>query len=98
MRQFFGVLPAFLSVLFLASCAKQEPAPPTAELPHATVLMRDGTRLSGTVAASSPSEITLNVDGGAARSIPMKDLRRVDYGDAATAATKSGGTASRSAE
>src|SRR5438552_14716816 len=85
MRQFFEILPAFLSVLFFASCAKQEPA----ALPHATVVMRDGTRLSGTVAASSPSEITLNVDGGAARSIPMKDVRRVDYGETAETAAQS---------
>src|SRR5947207_15323843 len=82
MRQIFVVLPAFLSVLFLASCAKQEPAPQAADLPHATVVMRDGTRLNGTVAASSPSEITLNVDGGAPRTIAMKAVRRVDYGEA----------------
>ncbi len=81
MRQFF--VPAFLSVLFLTSCAKQEPAPAAADLPHATVVMRNGSRVSGMVAASSPSEITLNVDGGAARTtISMKDVRRVDYGEA----------------
>ena len=77
------VVTAFLSVLFLASCARQPSAPATADLPHATVVMRDGSRLSGTVASSSPSEITLNVDGGAPRTIAMKDVRRVDYGDAA---------------
>src|SRR5205814_6504341 len=56
------------------------------------------TRRGGTVATSSASESTLDVDGGAARSISMKDVRRVDYGDASTAAAKSSGTASRSAE
>jgi hypothetical protein len=81
MRRFFMIVPIFLSVMFLASCAKQEPA--AADLPHATVVMRDGTRVSGAVAASSPSEITVNVDGGAARTtIPMRDVRRVDYGEA----------------
>src|SRR5260370_32959917 len=74
------VVPAFVSLTYLVSCAKQESPP--ADLPHATVVMRDGTRLSGTVAASSPSEITLNVDGAAARTIAMRDVRRVDYGEA----------------
>src|SRR6202030_4329241 len=87
MRQFFMIVPAFLSWMFLASCAKQDSAPAAADLPHATVVMRDGSRLSGTVAASSPSEITLNQDGGAARTtISMKDVRRVDYGEAPTPA------------
>jgi hypothetical protein len=39
------------------------------------------------VAASSPSEITINQDGGAAHTtISMKDVRRVDYGEAPAAA------------
>ena len=76
------IVPSVFSLVLLASCAKQDSttAPAAADLPHATVMMRDGTRLSGTVAASSPSEITLNVDGGASRTIAMKDVRRVDYG------------------
>jgi hypothetical protein len=80
------IVAVLFSVLFLASCAKQDSAtaPAAADLPHATVVMRDGTRLSGTVAASSPSEITLDVDGGAPRTIAMKDVRRVDYGPAPT--------------
>ena len=85
MRKFILIVPAFVPLLFLASCAKQETAVAPADLPHATVVMRDGTRLSGTVAASSPAEITLNVDGGAARTISMKDVRRVDYGEATQA-------------
>ena len=74
------------SVLFLTSCAKQETAPATtatADLPHATVILRDGTRAAGAVAASTPSAITLNVDGGGTRTIAMKDVRRVDYGEIA---------------
>jgi len=84
------IVPAFLSLLVLSSCAKQDSAPAAADLPHATVVMRDGARLSGTVAASSPSEITLNVDGGAPRTIAMKDVRRVDYGDAPASARTAG--------
>jgi hypothetical protein len=74
---------ALIPILFLASCAKQEPAP-VAELPHATVVMRDGTRVAGAVAASTPAEITLNLDAGGSRTIPMKDVRRVDYGEVAS--------------
>src|SRR5436305_15133806 len=74
---------ALIPVLFLASCAKQE-APPVAELPHATVVMRDGTRVAGAVAATTPAEITINLDAGGSRTIPMKDVRRVDYGEVAT--------------
>lgn len=74
---------AFLPLLLLASCAKQESAP-AADLPHATVVMRDGTRISGGVSASTPTEITINPDAGGSRTIPMKDVRRVDYGETAT--------------
>jgi hypothetical protein len=90
------IVPALFSVLFLASCARQDSAtaPAAADLPHATVVMRDGTRLTGTVAASSPSQITLNVDGnpdgGAPRTVAMRDVRRVDYGEAPASGAASG--------
>lgn len=79
---------AALSAGFLTSCAKQEPAasPVAAELPHATVVMRDGTRATGGVASSTATEITVDLDAGGSRTIPMKDVRRVDYGETATAA------------
>ena len=63
------------------------PATATADLPHATVVLRDGTRATGAVASSSASEITVNLDSGGSRTIPMKDVRRVDYGETATAAS-----------
>jgi hypothetical protein len=79
---------ALIPLLFVASCAKQEtPSAPVAELPHATVVMRDGTRVSGGVAATTPAEITVNLDAGGSRTIPMKDVRRVDYGETASTAT-----------
>ena len=83
-----GLIPALLCLLFLSSCARQDSAtaPASADLPHATVVMRDGTRVNGTVASSSPSEISLNVDGGGSRTIAMKDVRRVDYGESAATA------------
>lgn len=76
-----------MSAALLTSCAKQE-APPgiAADLPHATVVMRDGTRATGGVASSTAAEITVNLDSGGSRTIPMKEVRRVDYGETATAA------------
>jgi len=83
--------PLILSVLSAAcliSCARQEaPASVAADLPHATVVLRDGTRATGGVASSTASEITVNLDGGGSRTIPMKDVRRVDYGETAAAGT-----------
>jgi hypothetical protein len=85
-----------LLVLFSTSCNKQEPAAGAADQPHATVLMRDGTRVSGTVVTSTPSDITLNVDGGASRTISMKDVRSVTYDDAGAAAATPAGKAAES--
>ncbi|MEQ1946772.1 MAG: hypothetical protein ABL995_06275 [Bryobacteraceae bacterium] len=62
--------------LWLAGCANSGGG---ANGPHATVLMRDGARVSGIVTATSPSEITLAGDDKAAHTIAMKDVRRVDY-------------------
>jgi hypothetical protein len=77
------------AAIFLASCAKQDSSTASttaADLPHATVVMRDGSRVAGAVTASSPAELTMNVDGGGVRTIAMKDVRRVDYGEAPAAA------------
>ena len=80
-----------MSAAFLSSCAKQpETAITVTELPHATVVMRDGSRASGVVSASTAAEITVQLDGGGSRTIPMKDVRRVDYGEVASA-VKPGG-------
>ena len=45
------------ALLLLASCGSKQ-----ASGPHATVLMRDGSTLTGTVTATSPAEITLAGD------------------------------------
>jgi hypothetical protein len=81
----------------LTSCAKQDtptPASAPADLPHATVVLRDGTRATGGVASSTPSEITVNLDGGGSRTIPMKQVRRVDYGETAAVARPAAAPAS----
>jgi len=68
---------AFGALFFLASCAKQSSGQ------HATVLMRDGSELTGTVTATSPSEITLAGDDKTSHTIPMAQVKSIEYDDAA---------------
>ena len=78
------VLPVILSVFLLAGCGQKDSteAAPDSRAPHATVSLRDGTTVTGTVTSSTPSQITLNMDSGGTRTVLMKDVRSVDYGDA----------------
>src|SRR5215831_5904974 len=69
------------ALLFLASCAKQGSGQ------HATVLMRDGSELTGTVTATSPSEITLAGDDKTTHTIPMAQVKSIEYDDAAPQGT-----------
>jgi hypothetical protein len=66
--------------LLLASCSNS-PAP-SAGGQHATVTMRDGSAVAGTVLESSAQEIKLKGDDQVTRTIPMSQVRAVDYGDA----------------
>lgn len=86
---------ATLGALFLmASCAKQGSGQ------HATVLMRDGSELTGTVTATSPSEITLAGDDKTTHAIPMAQVKSIEYDDAAAQSSDtqaaSGGSAGSS--
>src|SRR5215831_1256140 len=65
------------TLLFLASCAKQ------ASGQHAIVYMRDGSQLTGMVTATSPSEITLAGDDKTTHTIPMTQVKSIEYDDAA---------------
>src|SRR5262245_26070863 len=78
------VLPVILSVFLLAGCGQKDSteAAPDSRAPHATVSLRDGTTVTGTVTSITPSQITLNMDSGGTRTVLMKDVRSVDYGDA----------------
>src|SRR5258707_862959 len=69
-----------LPVLILSSCTKQDT--PAAGAPQATVTMRDGTQTTGAVISSSPTEIKLAGSDNITRTIPMSQVRSVDYGDA----------------
>jgi hypothetical protein len=95
MRRFFIALPALLSLFLLVSCTKQEAVPAASDLTHATVVMRDGSKVSGTIGSSTLSDITLNVDGGGTRSISMKQVKSINYDDSTAAQTT---TPAKSAE
>ncbi len=67
-----------LCIWLVSSCHKQAAAPASAA--HATVALRDGSQVSGTVAATSPAEMTLNLDNNAgSRTIPMSQVSTVTY-------------------
>ena len=72
------------ALFFLASCANKP-----ASGPHATVLMRDGTTLAGTVTATSAAEITLAGDDNTTHTVPMAQVKSIEYDDAAAAAQTS---------
>lgn len=67
---------ALLLTALLTSCANSGTSP---DGPHATILMRDGTRISGTVTASTPSGITLMGDDKASHTLSMAQVRSVSY-------------------
>ena len=74
--------PATLAlVLVLASCSRA-----TVSGPHATVLLRDGTRAIGAVVSSSSSEIQVVGDDQVTRTIPMSQVRTISYDEIAPAA------------
>lgn len=68
-------LPSLLLAGLLTSCSNQS----TADGPHATVSMRDGTQVAGIVTASTPSGITLMGDDKASHTISMAQVKSVSY-------------------
>jgi hypothetical protein len=70
------------ALIFLASCGSKQ-----ASGPHATVLMRDGSTLAGTVTATSPAEITLAGDDNTTHAVPMAQVKSIEYDDAASTQT-----------
>ena len=79
MRKYLAELLA-LSALLLFSCARQN----TSTGPHATVFLRDGSQLAGTITSSSPTEVTVRGDDNTTRTIAMKDLRSIEYDEVST--------------
>src|SRR5262249_19358883 len=63
-----------LAVLLLCSCSKN-----SSSGQHATVLMRDGSSVSGTILSSSNSEVQIAGDDKVTRTIPMPQVRSIEY-------------------
>lgn len=72
-------------LLFVTACSS---TPTTG--PHATVQMRDGSSVSGMVLSSTAAEIKITSDDNVTRTIPMAQVRSVDYGDAGATAAATG--------
>jgi len=49
---------------------------------EATVVLRDGTRISGEISQSTPTQITLKAIDGTAHVLEMRNVRTIDYADA----------------
>lgn len=75
---------ALCILLLLTSCSGKQAAGQ-----HATIQMRDGSTLSGTVTATSPSEITLAGDDNTTHQIPMQQVKAIEYDDAQPAQNSS---------
>jgi outer membrane lipoprotein SlyB len=78
---------AVLAALMLSSCSQsQTGTTPESASQHATVIMRDGTKTAGTVVKSSNEEITITGDDSITRTIPMNQVRSIEYDDVSPAA------------
>lgn len=85
---------ALIGVLFLAACRKPEsgqtsqpgaPAPAgeaPAVGPRAFVHLKDGTKIPGTIVASSQTDMVVAGDDGIEHKIPLSQIRSVEYGEA----------------
>jgi hypothetical protein len=80
MRVRLVLLIGVLGLLVLCSCGQK--SAPAAAQQRATITTKDGTLVSGTVMASSGSEITLKGDDNLIHTIPMGSVRSVQYEDA----------------
>jgi hypothetical protein len=86
---------ALIGAIVLSSCAKKEsgeapktgaeataPATQPAGGPHATVSLNDGSKVAGTIVASTGTDMVVAGDDGIERKIPLKQVKSVEYGEA----------------
>jgi hypothetical protein len=50
--------------------------------PHAFVYLKDGSKVGGTIVASSPTDMVVAGDDGIERRIPLTQIKSVEYGEA----------------
>ena len=92
---------ALAGISILSSCAKKESgeAPkPVAEVaapaaqpvggPHAFVHLKDGSKVPGTIVASSQTDMVVAGDDGIERKIPLTQIKSVEYGETAKPAER----------
>lgn len=76
------VFAAMLAALMFSSCTKNESETSTGPAgQRATVTMKDGTVNQGSVVSSSDKEITIAGDDKITRTIPMDQVRSIEYAD-----------------
>ena len=83
-----------MGVVILASCGKKESgeapkagaeAPAAAQpagAPHALVYLKDGSKVPGTIVASTQTDMVVAGDDGIERKIPLAQIKSVEYGEA----------------
>jgi hypothetical protein len=88
---------ALMSMLFFSSCGKKESAEapksggeaPAAVQPgggpHVFVHLKDGSKVPGTIVASSQTDMVVAGDDGIERKIPLSQVASVEYGEAKAA-------------
>ena len=84
------IFPLLFLILSLLACTQpvtSHSSSTDSTSPHAAIVLRDGTTVTGIVTSSTPSQITLNMDTGGTRTVLTKDVKSVEYGDATTATT-----------
>jgi hypothetical protein len=98
MTRTFGVV-VLMGAAIISSCAKKETVdagksaaePPQAAQPasgpHAVVYLKDGSKVPGTIVASSQTDLVAAGDDGIERKIPLAQVKSVEYGEAAKVAS-----------
>jgi hypothetical protein len=85
-RSLLLAVTVFLAVV-LCSCTKNESTTPGEQgAKHATITLKDGTSTSGNVSSTSDKEIVVQGDDKITRTIPMDQVRSIDYNEAVTPA------------
>src|SRR5712691_1115753 len=83
MKQLISIGAILIAAGLASSCSTSHPADPNA--PRATVYLRDGASYTGAVKSTSAKEITVAGDDNNSRTFDMKNVRSIEYGEAAAA-------------
>ena len=75
-------------LLFVAACTSTS----SGGGQRATVQLRDGSSVTGTLVSSSADEVKITGDDNVTRTLSMSQVRSIDYGDAPAAPASGGGS------